>query len=100
MRGNYLRTRQYDKRVHILHKSQLVDSPPCKVFLGLQVGHGVSLTIYTSRQTHGLYGSMLKSTSWAIDTVHGQIPDRSPYIEAVSFTQISCASVTDWMLIP
>jgi hypothetical protein len=44
---------------------------------------------------------MLKSTCWVIDTVHGQIPDRSPYIEAVSFlTQISCASVTDWMLIP
>jgi hypothetical protein len=53
VRGNYLRTRQYDKRVYILHKSQLVDSPSCEVFLGLQMGHGVSLTLYSSRQTHG-----------------------------------------------
>ena len=53
VRGNYLRTRQYDKRVYILHKSQLVDSPSCEVFLGLQMGHGVSITLYSSRQTHG-----------------------------------------------
>jgi len=53
VRGNYIRTRQYDKRVYILHKSKLVDSPPCEVFLGLQMGHGVSLTLYSSRQTHG-----------------------------------------------
>lgn len=52
LRKNYLRTRQYDKRVYILHKPQLVDSPPCEVFLGLQVGHGGSLTLFPSRQTH------------------------------------------------
>jgi hypothetical protein len=48
-----------------------------------------------------LYRSTLISTSWADDAVHGQISDRSPYIEAVSYlTQISLASVTDWILIP
>ena len=48
VRSNYLRTRQHDKRVYILHKSQLVDRLPCEVSLGLQMGYGISVTLYFS----------------------------------------------------
>lgn len=51
--GNCLRTRQNNERVYILHKSQLVDSPPCEVFLGLQMGHSESVTLYSSHKTYG-----------------------------------------------
>lgn len=53
VRSNCLRTRQHDKRVYILHISELVDRLPCKVFLGLQKCYGISIALCFLRQIRG-----------------------------------------------
>lgn len=100
VRSNCLRTRQHDKRVYILHKSQLVDRLPCEVSLGLQMGYGISVTLYFCVK-YVARGSMLVSTFRANDTVHGQVSCRRPYIKAVSYlTWFSGGSLTNRILIP